>query len=112
MHGSCRMVDEQDQRISETIVREQARLRNFIRRRVSDLLNAEDILQDVFSELVEAYRLMEPIEQVALGCSAWRAIALRTCSERKSQRHCQTNRHSQRMARYSRSKICFRRWTA
>ena len=58
------MVDEQDQRISETIVRERARLRNFIRRRVPDRGDAEDILQDVFSELVEAYRLMQPIEQV------------------------------------------------
>lgn len=57
------MVNEQDQRISETIVREQARLRNFIRRRVPDHADAEDILQDVFSELVEAYRLMQPIEQ-------------------------------------------------
>ena len=58
------MVDEQDQRISETVAREQARLRNFIRRRVPDGVDAEDILQDVFSELVEAYRLMKPIEQV------------------------------------------------
>lgn len=58
------MVHEQDQRISETVAREQARLRNFIRRRVPDALDAEDILQDVFSELVEAYRLMKPIEQV------------------------------------------------
>jgi len=57
------MVDEQDRKISETIVRERARLRNFIRRRVPDREDAEDILQDVFSELVEAYRLMEPIEQ-------------------------------------------------
>jgi RNA polymerase sigma factor (sigma-70 family) len=58
------MVDEQDQRISEAVIREQARLRNFIRKRVPDRLDAEDILQDVFSELVEAYRLMQPIEQV------------------------------------------------
>ena len=57
------MVDEQDRQISETIVREQARLRNFIRRRVPDRSDAEDILQDVFSEFVEAYRLMRPIEQ-------------------------------------------------
>lgn len=57
------MVEEQDQRISETIVREQVRLRNFIRKRVPDGVDAEDILQDVFSELVEAYRLMKPIEQ-------------------------------------------------
>lgn len=58
------MADEQDQRISETIAREQARLRNFIRRRVPDRVDAEDILQDVFYELVVAYRLMKPIEQV------------------------------------------------
>jgi len=58
------MADQQDQRISETIGREQARLRNFIRRRVPDQGDAEDILQDVFYELVEAYRLMKPIEQV------------------------------------------------
>jgi len=58
------MANEQDQRISEAVVREQDRLRNFIRRRVPDRRDAEDILQDVFSELVEAYRLMQPIEQV------------------------------------------------
>jgi RNA polymerase sigma factor (sigma-70 family) len=58
------MAHDQDQRISETVVRERARLRNFIRRRVPDALDAEDILQDVFSELVEAYRLMKPIEEV------------------------------------------------
>jgi RNA polymerase sigma factor (sigma-70 family) len=58
-----RMTD-QDQQISQTIEREQARLRNFIRRRVDDESDADDILQDVFSELVEAYRLMQPIEQV------------------------------------------------
>ena len=55
---------EQDQQISETIEREQVRLRNFIRRRVDDESDADDILQDVFYELVEAYRLMQPIEQV------------------------------------------------
>ena len=58
------MADEQDQQISEAVVREQDRLRNFIRRRVPDRRDAEDSLQDVFSELVEAYRLMQPIEQV------------------------------------------------
>jgi RNA polymerase sigma factor (sigma-70 family) len=57
------MADEQDRKISETILREQGRLRNFIRRRVADRSDAEDILQDVFYELVEAYRLMKPIEQ-------------------------------------------------
>jgi len=55
---------EQDQRLTETIGREQGRLRNFIRRRVGDESEAEDILQDVFYELIEAYRLMKPIEQV------------------------------------------------
>jgi len=55
---------EQDQRISETVEREQGRLRNFIRRRVPDAGDAEDILQDVFYELIEAYRSMQPIEQV------------------------------------------------
>jgi RNA polymerase sigma factor (sigma-70 family) len=57
------MADEQDRKISETILREQGRLRNFIRSRVADRNDAEDILQDVFYELVEAYRLMKPIEQ-------------------------------------------------
>ena len=45
--------------------REQARLRSFIRRRVADQRDAEDILQEVFYEFVEAYRLMKPIEQVS-----------------------------------------------
>src|SRR3974390_1626240 len=58
------MADDQDRRISDAVTNEQARLRNFIRRRVPDPLDAEDILQDVFAELVEAYRLMKPIEQV------------------------------------------------
>jgi len=60
----ARMTAEQDNRISEVLEREQARLRNFIRRRVNDEGDAEDILQDVFYELVEAYRLMKPVEQV------------------------------------------------
>ncbi|MFZ0860678.1 MAG: sigma-70 family RNA polymerase sigma factor [Candidatus Sulfotelmatobacter sp.] len=59
-----RMAFEQDQRISEVVKREQSRLRNFIRRRVPDPLDAEDILQDVFYRLVEANRLLMPIEHV------------------------------------------------
>ena len=59
------MANEQDQRISEVVKREQSRLRNFIRRRVPDLRDAEDILQDVFYELVEANRLLMPIEHVS-----------------------------------------------
>lgn len=58
---------EQDQRISEAIARDEPRLRSFIRRRVPDRGEAEDILQDVFYELVEAYRMMKPVEQV----TAW-----------------------------------------
>lgn len=58
------MALEQDQRISEVVTREQSRLRNFIRRRVPDPRDAEDILQDVFYELVEANRLLMPIEHV------------------------------------------------
>jgi len=58
------MALEQDQRISEVIKREQSRLRNFIRRRVPDPRDAEDILQEVFYELVEANRLLMPIEHV------------------------------------------------
>ncbi len=59
-----RMTLEQDQRISHTVERERSRLRNFIRRRVPDPRDAEDILQDVFYELVEANRLLMPIEHV------------------------------------------------
>jgi len=58
------MAHEQDERISEVVKREQSRLRNFIRRRVPDPRDAEDILQDVFYELVEANRLLMPIEHV------------------------------------------------
>jgi RNA polymerase sigma factor (sigma-70 family) len=54
----------QDRRISEAVEREQSRLRRFIRSRVADAGDAEDLLQDVFFELVEAYRLMKPVEQV------------------------------------------------
>src|SRR5215216_5854972 len=58
------MPSEQDRRLSEVVTREGARLRNFIRRRVADQRDAEDILQDVFSELVEANRMLMPIDHV------------------------------------------------
>lgn len=58
------MTGQQDESISDVISQEQARLRNFIRARVNDPLDAEDILQEVFYELVLAYRLMKPLEQV------------------------------------------------
>ena len=57
------MTTEQDRRISEAVRDERVRLRNFIRKRVGDAADAEDLLQDVFYEFVQAYRLMKPIEQ-------------------------------------------------
>jgi RNA polymerase sigma factor (sigma-70 family) len=55
---------EQDRRISEAYERERSRLRSFIRRRVPDSGDADDILQEVFTELVEAYRMFQTIDQV------------------------------------------------
>jgi len=55
---------EQDRRISDVIAEEGSRLRNFIRRRVPDESDAEDLLQEVFYELVEANRLLMPIDYV------------------------------------------------
>ncbi|CAN7754021.1 sigma-70 family RNA polymerase sigma factor [Caballeronia sp. LjRoot34] len=60
------MIDR-DSDITATVLRERTKLGNFIRRRVRDPGDAEDILQDVLHEFVQAYRLPEPIEQV----SAW-----------------------------------------
>jgi RNA polymerase sigma factor (sigma-70 family) len=57
-------MSEQDERIVEAVRHERGRLRAFIRRRVADEGDAEDILQEVFYELVETYRLMKPVEQV------------------------------------------------
>src|SRR5579864_3323159 len=57
------MTTEQDRRISETVEDQKGRLRSFIRKRVADEADAEDILQDVFYEFVQAYRLMRPVEQ-------------------------------------------------
>ncbi len=58
------MTREEDRQIADVVQREQSRLRNFIRRRVPDPRDAEDILQDVFYELVEANRLLMPIDHV------------------------------------------------
>lgn len=60
-------ITEQDQLLSQAIERDQPRLRSFIRKYVTDSSEAEDILQDVFYELLEAYRFMKPIEHV----TAW-----------------------------------------
>ena len=58
------MPNNQDRRIADVVSREQSRLRNFIRRRVADPRDVEDILQDVFAELVEANRMLMPINHV------------------------------------------------
>jgi len=59
--------NQRDSDITATVMRERSRLVNFIRRRIRDPNDAEDILQDVFHEFVQAYRLPAPIEQA----SAW-----------------------------------------
>ena len=58
------MPSEQDHRLAEVVTRERSRLWNFIRRRVADPSDAEDILQDVFAQLVEANRMLMPIDHV------------------------------------------------
>ena len=60
-------MDEQDRLIAAAVERDEPRLRSFIRKRVLDTGDAEDVLQDVFYELTQAYRLMKPVEQV----TAW-----------------------------------------
>ena len=67
MPGQDWTINEQDQFIAQAFERDQPRLRSFIRKRVLDAGDAEDILQDVFYELIETYRLLQPIEQV----TAW-----------------------------------------
>lgn len=59
-------IDHQNnQKIEHVISKEKSRLLNFIRQRTPTLEDAEDILQDVFYELVQSYRLMKPVEQLA-----------------------------------------------
>src|SRR5580700_4677367 len=58
---------EQNQLLSQAMERDEPRLRSFIRKHVADSGDAEDVLQDVFYELLEAYRLMKPVEHV----TAW-----------------------------------------
>src|ERR1700722_16576846 len=60
-------VEEQDQLISRAMEKDESRLKNFIRRRVADAGEAEDVLQDVFYELIASYRMLKPVEKV----SAW-----------------------------------------
>src|ERR1700682_3913370 len=61
---SSNSMTAQDRQISEIVAEERSRLRNFIRRRVPDPADAEDILQEVFYKLVEANRLLMPIDHV------------------------------------------------
>jgi RNA polymerase sigma factor (sigma-70 family) len=61
---SVALMSEQDRRISEAVTKQGARLRNFIRKRVPNEADVEDLLQEVFYELVEANRLLMPIEYV------------------------------------------------
>jgi RNA polymerase sigma factor (sigma-70 family) len=61
---SISTMTEQDRKISAIVVEERSRLRNFIRRRVPDPADVEDILQEVFYELVEANRRLMPIDHV------------------------------------------------
>jgi len=67
MHSSDWTILEQNQLVSQAVERDEPKLRRFIRRYVSDRGEAEDLLQEVFSELLEAYRLMRPAEHV----TAW-----------------------------------------
>src|SRR5437016_14506006 len=62
--ASITSMNEQDRQISEIVAEERSRLRNFIRRRVPDPADVEDIVQEVFYELVEANRLLMPIDHV------------------------------------------------
>jgi RNA polymerase sigma factor (sigma-70 family) len=83
------MTLEQDQRITEVIKREQFRLRNFIRRRVADPRDVEDILQDVFYKLVEANRFLMPIDHITgwlfrVACNRIIDLFRRTKTERFS----------------------------
>jgi RNA polymerase sigma factor (sigma-70 family) len=64
---------QQDRLIARIVARERGRLLKYIRRRIADAADAEDILQDTFYELLLAYRMMQPIEQVG----AWLARVAR-----------------------------------
>ena len=60
-------IAQQDRLIADAVTRDESRLRSFIRSRVLDTGDAEDVLQDVFYELIQTYRMMKPVEQV----TAW-----------------------------------------
>ena len=79
------MTSEQDRRISTVVKAEGARLRNFIRKSVADEADAEDILQEVFYEFVQTYRLMKPIEQA--GAWLFRVARNRIIDRFRKRRH-------------------------
>lgn len=79
------MTTEQDRRISTALKAESARLRNFIRKRVANEADAEDILQEVFYEFVQTYRLMKPIEQA--GAWLFRVARNRIIDRFRRRRH-------------------------
>ena len=67
MAGQEWTIAEQDRFLAETMEQAEPRLRSFIGRRVLDTGDAEDVLHDVFYELIQTYRLMKPVEQI----TAW-----------------------------------------
>jgi DNA-directed RNA polymerase specialized sigma24 family protein len=79
--ASERMALEQDRRIADVVRRERSRLLGFVRRRVGDPRDVEDLVQDVFYELVEANRMLMPIEDV----TAWLFRVARTASRTSSE---------------------------
>jgi RNA polymerase sigma factor (sigma-70 family) len=79
------MTIEQDRRISTVVKAEGGRLRNFIRKHVADEADAEDILQEVFYEFVQTYRLMKPIEQA--GAWLFRVARNRIIDRFRKRRH-------------------------
>ncbi|WP_232066258.1 RNA polymerase sigma factor [Hymenobacter sp. BT18] len=65
LDASLMTAGHQDEQIQEAVRAQRGRLLQFIRRRIPDPNEAEDVLQDVFAELVESYRMLKPVEQAA-----------------------------------------------
>ena len=91
-------MNEQDRQISEIVAAERSRLGNFIRRRVPDPADAEDILQEVFYKLVEANRLLMPIERVTGWLFRVARNRIADLSARRGQRPSATQRSRTKMA--------------
>ena len=99
---------EQDHFLAEAVTRDEPRLRSFIRSRVLSTSDTEDILQDVFYELLQAYRLMQPVGAgVGLAFPGRAQPALRTSFAARS-RHPSTNPSPATRTMLRRSKTCFR----